>query len=71
MVGKSQANCRQIAVRARKQVEARRPRFEASSRGRDEITSKFMDACATGDLAGLIDLLADDIVLWSDGGGKV
>ena len=71
MVGKSEANCRQIAVRARKQVEARRPRFEASSRGRDEITSRFMEACTTGDLGGLLGLLADDIVLWSDGGGKV
>src|SRR5213592_576220 len=71
MVGRSEANCRQIAVRARKQIEARRPRFEASPHGRDEITSKFMDACATGDLKELVDLLADDIVLWSDGGGKV
>jgi RNA polymerase sigma-70 factor (ECF subfamily) len=71
MVGRSEANCRQIAVRARKQIEARRPRFQASSQGRDEITSRFMDACATGDLKGLVELLADDIVLWSDGGGKV
>jgi RNA polymerase sigma-70 factor (ECF subfamily) len=71
MVGRSAANCRQIAVRARKQIEARRPRFEASERGRDEITARFMDACTTGDLEGLVGLLADDIVLWSDGGGKV
>jgi RNA polymerase sigma-70 factor (ECF subfamily) len=71
MVGRSEANCRQIAVRARKQIEARRPRFEVSSHGQDEITERFMEACTTGDLKGLTDLLADDIMLWSDGGGKV
>jgi RNA polymerase sigma-70 factor (ECF subfamily) len=71
MVGRSEANCRQIAVRARKQLEARRPRFAASPATRDEITGRFIHAAETGDMEALLDLLSDDIVLWSDGGGKV
>ncbi|MGH2720181.1 MAG: RNA polymerase sigma-70 factor [Actinomycetota bacterium] len=71
IVGRSEANCRQITVRARKQLEARRPRFAASPAMRERITGKFIHAAETGDLAELLDLLSDDIVLWSDGGGKV
>ncbi|MGH2690390.1 MAG: RNA polymerase sigma factor SigJ, partial [Actinomycetota bacterium] len=71
IVGRSEANCRQIAVRARKQLEARRPRFAASPETRDEITGRFVHAAETGDMGALLDLLSDDIVLWSDGGGKV
>jgi RNA polymerase sigma-70 factor (ECF subfamily) len=71
IVGRSEANCRQIALRARKQIEARRPRFEGSRKRREELASKFLRATETGDLDGLVGLLSDDIVLWADSGGKV
>ena len=70
IVGRSEANCRQIALRARKHVEARRPRFEASEHARRQITERFLRACESGDLQGLLSFLSDDIVLWSDGGGR-
>ena len=71
MVDRSETNCRQIATRARKHIEARRPRFDAPPRERDELTARFLDACRTGDLDALLGLLADDVTLWRDGGGKV
>jgi RNA polymerase sigma-70 factor (ECF subfamily) len=70
VVGKSEDNCRQIAVRARRQVEARKPRFEASRRRRDELAGRFFEAAATGDVGALLDLLAADVVVYADGGGK-
>jgi RNA polymerase sigma-70 factor, ECF subfamily len=71
VVGKSPDNCRQIAVRARRQVEARKPRFEASRRKREELSRRFFDAVAAGDPQGLVRLLAADVVVYGDGGGKV
>jgi RNA polymerase sigma-70 factor (ECF subfamily) len=71
IVGRSEANCRQLARRARGYVEARRPRFEPSAAQQDRLMHQFMRACTTGDLPGLVATLADDITLWSDGGGKV
>ncbi len=71
MVGKSEANCRQIAGRARRHVEERRPRFDAAPEQQERLTRQFVHACTTGDMAALLTLLADDITLWSDGGGKV
>ncbi len=71
IVGKSEANCRQLARRARGYVQARRPRFTASTAQQDRLTREFLRACTTGDLPGLVATLADDITLWSDGGGKV
>jgi RNA polymerase sigma-70 factor, ECF subfamily len=70
LVGKSEANCRQIAARARRHVEAGRPRFEASRRQRDELARRFFAAMDRGDTEGLIGLLAGDAVLYGDGGGK-
>lgn len=70
IVGKSEANCRQIARRAREHVHARRPRFEPSHQRRQELTVRFASACRNGDLPGLIALLDRDITFWSDGGGK-
>jgi RNA polymerase sigma-70 factor, ECF subfamily len=69
-VGKSEANCRQIAVRARRQVQARKPRFEASRRRREELARQFLEAVGQGDTDGLIRLLAADVVAYADGGGK-
>jgi RNA polymerase sigma-70 factor, ECF subfamily len=70
VVGKSPDNCRQIAVRARRQVEARKPRFEASRRKREELSRRFFEAVEADDTQGLVRLLAADVVLHADGGGK-
>jgi RNA polymerase sigma-70 factor (ECF subfamily) len=71
IVGKSEDNVRQLASRARGQVESRRPRFESSREQRDELARRFFAAAEDGDLAGLEALLAHDVVLTGDGGGKV
>jgi RNA polymerase sigma-70 factor (ECF subfamily) len=70
LVGKSEDNCRQIAVRARRQVEAKKPRFEASRKRREELARRFFEAAWKGDGKGLMDLLAADVVAYGDGGGK-
>jgi len=70
IVGKSEAATRQLASRARRQVEEGRPRFEASSEQREELARRFLAATRDGDLEGLEALLADDVVLHGDGGGK-
>jgi len=71
IVGKSEANCRQIARRARQSVAARRPRFERSSDQEERPTRRFVEACTGGDMDGLLELLSEEITLWSDGGGRV
>jgi RNA polymerase sigma-70 factor, ECF subfamily len=71
LVGKSEANCRQIARRARGYIAAQRPRFERSPEQEERLTESFLEACMDGDMEGLLGLLAEDIILWSDGGGKV
>jgi RNA polymerase sigma-70 factor, ECF subfamily len=70
LVGKSEDNCRQIAARARRQIEAGRPRFEASRRQREELARRFFAAVEEGDTDGLVGLLAGDAVMYGDGGGK-
>lgn len=70
VVGKTEGNCRQIAARARRHVEARRPRFEASPRQKEELARRFFAAVGEGDLDGLMDLLAADVEMVADGGGK-
>jgi RNA polymerase sigma-70 factor, ECF subfamily len=70
VVGKGEDNCRQIAARARRQVQAGRPRFEASKAQRDELARRFFDAAAKGDVEGLVGMLAADVVAYADGGGK-
>ena len=70
IVDKSEANCRQIARRARQHVRERRPRFARSPQQQERITNQFIQTCSTGDMAGLVALLSDDISLWTDGGGK-
>jgi RNA polymerase sigma-70 factor (TIGR02957 family) len=71
IVGKSEANARQLAARARRHVEEQKPRFEASREERDELAHRFFAAAQEGDVGGLEALLADDVVLHGDGGGKV
>jgi RNA polymerase sigma-70 factor (ECF subfamily) len=70
IVGQSETNCRQILRRARQHIKAMRPRFEASERKRTDLFDRFLEAVGTGEMGGLIDLLAKDVVLHSDGGGK-
>lgn len=70
-LGRSPAACRQLGARARRHVEERRQRFDADLRHGRELTDRFLSACATGDLSGLLAMLADDVVVWTDGGGKV
>jgi RNA polymerase sigma-70 factor (TIGR02957 family) len=70
IVGTSEQNARQLATRARRHVQQRRPRFEASREQRDELARRFFAAAEQGDLAALEELLAHDVVLRGDGGGK-
>ena len=71
IVGKSEDNVRQLATRARRHVEQRRPRFQTTREQRDELARRFFAAAEQGDLAGLEALLAHDVELTGDGGGKV
>ncbi|HYQ33460.1 MAG TPA: sigma-70 family RNA polymerase sigma factor, partial [Lapillicoccus sp.] len=70
IVGKGEANVRQLAVRARRHVEDRRPRFTTTPEQQTELATRFFTAARTGDLAGLESLLAHDVELVGDGGGK-
>jgi RNA polymerase sigma-70 factor (TIGR02957 family) len=69
--GKSSAAVRQIAHRAREHVAARRPRMEVSPTEQQHVVKRFLDALQSGDLQGLMDVLAPDVVLVADGGGQV
>jgi RNA polymerase sigma-70 factor (TIGR02957 family) len=71
ILGKSQDNVRQLATRARRHVNQRRPRFQTTREQRDELARRFFAAAEQGDLAGLEALLAHDVELTGDGGGKV
>src|ERR687894_2851915 len=70
IVGTSEPNARQLATRARRHVQQRRPRFEASREQREALATRFFAAVEEGDLEGLHELLAHDVVLHADGGGK-
>ena len=69
-VGRSEAACRQLAVRARRHMDTGRPRFEADRREREKLAARFFDALREGDVDGLRELLAADAQLVGDGGGK-
>jgi RNA polymerase sigma-70 factor (ECF subfamily) len=69
-VGRSEPACRQLAVRARRHMEAGRPRFEADRREREELAERFFDAFKEGDVDALRDLLAADVRMVGDAGGK-
>jgi RNA polymerase sigma-70 factor (ECF subfamily) len=70
ITGKSEPNCRQIFARARHHIDEGKPRFEASREQRDEVARRFFDAVDGGDLGSLLELLAPDVVMVGDGGGK-
>jgi RNA polymerase sigma-70 factor (ECF subfamily) len=69
-VDRTPAAVRQLAHRARSHVEARRPRIEVSLRERNAVVDRFLAAANTGDIQSLMDVLAPDVVLVTDGGGK-
>jgi RNA polymerase sigma-70 factor (ECF subfamily) len=69
-VGRSEAACRQLAVRARRHMDAGRARFEADRRERQALAERFFDAFREGDVDGLRELLAADVRMVGDSGGK-
>jgi RNA polymerase sigma-70 factor (ECF subfamily) len=71
IVERTAATCRQHAVRARRFVADNRPRFDASETERDELLQGFLAAADRGDVDALIHLLAEDVTVHGDGGGKV
>jgi RNA polymerase sigma-70 factor (ECF subfamily) len=70
IVGESEANCRQMVSRARRRVNERRPRFDVSESDHTRLTSEFIRACSAGDTRDFLAILAEDAVVYSDGGGK-
>jgi len=70
MVQKSEANCRQLLTRARKHIAARRPRFETAPEQTQKVVEEFEHTVLSGDVQSLMQILAKDAVLISDGGGK-
>jgi RNA polymerase sigma-70 factor, ECF subfamily len=69
-VGTTEAACRQLAVRARRHMDDGRPRFDADRRAQAELASRFFDAIREGQLEGLQELLAADVLMLGDSGGK-
>ncbi|MEJ8672353.1 RNA polymerase sigma factor SigJ [Streptomyces sp. MS1.AVA.1] len=70
IIDRSPAAVRQLAHRARGHVHARRPLYEAHPRVRREATERFVRAAVGGDIAALMEILAPDVTVWTDGGGK-
>jgi RNA polymerase sigma-70 factor, ECF subfamily len=70
IVERTEGNCRQLYVRARRHIDDGRPRFEASRAQRDELAQRFFAAAQLGDTQVLVELLAADVVVYGDGGGK-
>jgi RNA polymerase sigma-70 factor, ECF subfamily len=71
IVDKTEANCRQLVARARKRIGSSEARFEADPAQAKRLVERFTEASFAGDLEGLVSVLAEDITLWGDGGGKV
>ena len=67
----SEANCRQLIARARKHIHERRPRFPVDRERQQSVLRQFLAACESGDPSRLLPLLSPNVVLHSDGGGKV
>jgi RNA polymerase sigma-70 factor (ECF subfamily) len=70
-LGKSEVACRQAFSRAKKHLAEGRPRFTPSPETQREMLTSFLQAVQGGDMDGLMTMLADDVTLWADGGGKV
>jgi len=70
-LGRTDPAVRQLVHRARDHVQARRPRFQVDKNQQREVTARFLDAAVGGDIAGLMTVLAPDVIIVTDGGGKV
>jgi RNA polymerase sigma-70 factor (ECF subfamily) len=70
VVGKEEAACRQLFSRAKKHIAEHRPRFKASPEAHRQMIVRFIEAANAGEMDGLLNLLAEDVNLWTDGGGK-
>jgi RNA polymerase sigma factor (sigma-70 family) len=70
ILGRSPSAIRQLAHRAREHVHARRPRYQPDPRVRQQVTERFLAAALGGDLDALLQILAPEVTLWGDGGGK-
>jgi RNA polymerase sigma-70 factor (ECF subfamily) len=70
ILGKSEAACRQLVSRAQKHIKAERPRFDVDATKAHDLARRFAAAAQSGDAAAFAGLLADDAMIWSDGGGK-
>ena len=70
VVGKSETTCRQLASRARRLMQDGRPRFDVDRREREDLAARFFDAVTVGDVDELRELLAADVEVYGDGGGK-
>jgi RNA polymerase sigma-70 factor (TIGR02957 family) len=70
IVGKSEANCRQLFVRAQRRLDEGKPRFAVDRSQQQALASRFIDAARDGELSGLVELLAEDAAFYGDGGGK-
>jgi RNA polymerase sigma-70 factor (ECF subfamily) len=70
VIERTEPNARQLVTRAKKHLEASRPRFDADEAARDALLERFLAAAEDGDVQGLEELLAKDAVLYADGGGK-
>ncbi len=71
IVGKSEANCRQMARRAQKHLRERRPRFQVSRDQQEKVTQRFLEVCAGGDMSSLLGMLSPEATMTTDSGGKV
>jgi RNA polymerase sigma-70 factor (ECF subfamily) len=71
ITGRDEAACRQLFSRAKKHIRDHRSRFPASPEAHAKMVGRFMEACIAGDMDGLMRLLAEDVTVWSDSGGKV
>ena len=70
MLSRREPATRQMIARARHRIGERRHRFDADPQQGQQLASQFLTACETGDVQGLMNMLADDVVVWTDGGGK-
>jgi RNA polymerase sigma-70 factor (ECF subfamily) len=71
IVGREETACRQLLSRAKKHIADHRPRFKPDQETHRQILNQFIQAARTGDLDGLMELLSEDVTLWTDGGGKI
>ncbi len=70
VLGKTEVACRQLVSRAEARIQERRPRFQSRGEDAERLTTTFLEACTTGDMNGLLAVLATDAALYADGGGK-